>query len=71
MSSTTMACTQTKAVARLADALALPREEVPAAIWGLEAGFEAGDLAVISEQDILGDRLVRPNRARRRGRRTS
>ena len=55
--------TQTKAVARLADALALPREEVPAAVWGFEAGFEAGDLAVIGEQDILGDRLVRPRRS--------
>ena len=26
----------------------------------LEAGFETDDLAVIGEQDILGDRLVRP-----------
>ena len=30
------------------------------AVLGLEAGFETADLAVISEQDILGDRLVRP-----------
>ena len=29
----------------------------------LETGFETPDLAVISEQDILGDRLVRPRRA--------
>jgi transcription-repair coupling factor (superfamily II helicase) len=57
---------QTKPVARLADALALPKTDVPAAVWGLEAGFEAGDLAVISEQDILGDRLVRPKRKSRR-----
>ena len=40
------------------------------AIWGLEAGFEAaletGALTVISEQDILGDRLIRPTRKRRK-----
>ena len=33
---------------------------------GIETGFETGDVAVISEQDILGDRLVRPRRAARR-----
>jgi len=57
---------QTKPVARLSDGLALPKTEIPVAVWGLEAGFEAGDLAVISEQDILGDRLVRPKRKSRR-----
>lgn len=58
--------TQAKPVSRYADALALPRSEVPVAVWGLEAGFEAGDLAVLSEQDILGDRLVRPKRKSKR-----
>jgi transcription-repair coupling factor (superfamily II helicase) len=58
--------TQTKPVNRYADALALPKSEVPVAVWGLEAGFEAGDLAVLSEQDILGDRLVRPKRKSKR-----
>jgi transcription-repair coupling factor (superfamily II helicase) len=58
--------TQTKTVNRFADALALPKSEVPVAVWGLEAGFEAGDLAVLSEQDILGDRLVRPKRKSKR-----
>ena len=33
---------------------------------GLEAGFETADLAVIAEQDILGDRLVRRRRASKR-----
>ena len=33
---------------------------------GLESGFETADAAVIGEQDILGDRLVRPRRAARR-----
>src|SRR5215211_3725930 len=58
--------TQTKSVHRLADALGLPKTEIPVAVWGLEAGFEAGDLAVLSEQDILGDRLVRPKRKSKR-----
>ena len=31
----------------------------------LDAGFETGQLAVISETDILGDRLARPKRRRR------
>jgi transcription-repair coupling factor (superfamily II helicase) len=56
--------TQTKPVSRLADALAVPRPEIAVAVWGVEAGFEAGDIAVLSEQDILGDRLVRPSASR-------
>lgn len=35
-------------------------------VWALEQGFEAPGLTVISEQDVLGDRLVRAPRARRR-----
>jgi transcription-repair coupling factor (superfamily II helicase) len=58
--------TQTKPVGRLDIALAAPKGEVPVAVWGLEAGFEAGDLVVLSEQDILGDRLVRPKRRSKR-----
>ena len=34
-------------------------------VWPLEAGFVTPDLMVISEQDVLGDRLVRPARKRR------
>jgi transcription-repair coupling factor (superfamily II helicase) len=48
------------------EALAQPKPEVVLAVLGLEAGFEMADLAVIGEQDILGDRLVRPRRAGRR-----
>lgn len=33
-------------------------------VLGLEHGFVAPDLTVIAEQDILGDRLVRPTRKR-------
>jgi transcription-repair coupling factor (superfamily II helicase) len=54
-------------VSTLAQAQALPRDTVAAAVLGLEEGFEAPDLIVIGEQDILGDRLVR---ARKRPRRT-
>jgi transcription-repair coupling factor (superfamily II helicase) len=39
---------------------------VALAVWGFETGFEAGRLAVIGEQDILGDRLVRPRRKTKR-----
>ncbi len=35
------------------------------AVLPLDAGFETGALAVISETDILGDRLARPRRRRR------
>ena len=45
---------------------ATPRNEVTLAIVGMEAGFETDEAAVISEQDILGDRLVRPRRAGRK-----
>jgi len=36
------------------------------AVWPLEEGFEAGGLTVISEQDVLGDRLLRGPRRKRR-----
>jgi transcription-repair coupling factor (superfamily II helicase) len=41
------------------------------AVWGLEHGFEGpvgktGGLTVISEQDVLGDRLIRAPRKKRR-----
>src|SRR5207248_8385224 len=35
-------------------------------VLGIESGFETAEAAVIGEQDILGDRLVRPRRAARR-----
>ena len=57
---------QTKPIARFSDALAYPRNEIPVGIWPLESGFETADLAVISEQDILGDRLVRQKRKSKR-----
>ncbi|MDO9382925.1 MAG: transcription-repair coupling factor [Hyphomicrobiaceae bacterium] len=48
------------------EALALPAGVTGLAVLGLEQGFETPELAVIGEQDILGDRLVRPRRKARR-----
>jgi len=48
------------------DALALPAGVAALGVLGMEEGFETPDLAVIGEQDILGDRLVRPRRKARR-----
>ena len=36
------------------------------AVWPLERGFEAEGLTVIAEQDVLGDRLIRAPRRRRK-----
>lgn len=45
---------------------ATPRNETMLAVVGMEAGFETDQVAIISEQDILGDRLVRPRKAGRK-----
>src|SRR6476620_872550 len=45
---------------------ATPRNEAMLAVVGMESGFETDEFAVISEQDILGDRLVRPRKASRK-----
>ncbi len=36
------------------------------AVWALEGGFEAPGVTVISEQDVLGDRLIRAPKRKRR-----
>ncbi|MEM8987053.1 MAG: transcription-repair coupling factor [Pseudomonadota bacterium] len=38
---------------------ALPKAAIAQIVLGLEHGFETKDLAIIAEQDILGDRMVR------------
>jgi len=45
----------------------LAPQQVALVILGVETGFEIGDFAVVSEQDILGERLVRPKRKQKRG----
>ena len=49
-----------------ADALALDPNVTGLAVLGLEQGFETPELVVVAEQDILGDRLVRPRRKTKR-----
>ena len=39
---------------------------LPLAVLALEQGFEAPDFAIVGEQDILGDQLVRQSKRRRR-----
>ena len=48
------------------DALALGPGYTALGVLGLETGFETPELVIIGEQDILGDRLVRPHRKRRK-----
>jgi transcription-repair coupling factor (superfamily II helicase) len=55
----------TRSVTSFADALAAPLASTAVAVLCLETGFEAPGLAVIGEQDILGDRLVRRTRSTR------
>jgi transcription-repair coupling factor (superfamily II helicase) len=49
-----------------AAAQALPIEAPALVVLGLERGFIARDLTVVTEQDILGDRLVRAAKRKRR-----
>jgi transcription-repair coupling factor (superfamily II helicase) len=44
----------------------LPRGQVALVTIGLERGFLAEDIAVVSEQDLLGERISRPPRRRKR-----
>ncbi len=53
-------------VASWPQATVLPKGSVALAVLGIESGFETAGAAFISEQDILGDRLVRPRRVARR-----
>ncbi len=58
--------TATETVATLSHALHFKGKKAALAVFGIEQGFEAGDIAVISEQDILGDRLVRKRKNAKR-----
>ena len=50
----------------LRDARDLTPTKLGLAVWPLEQGFEAEGLTVISEQDVLGDRLIRAPKRKRR-----
>ncbi|KQQ37013.1 transcription-repair coupling factor [Rhizobium sp. Leaf306] len=56
-----------KPIDKLSDLQKLEKGEAASAVMSLEAGFETGDIAVIGEQDILGDRMVRRGKRRKRG----
>ncbi|TPQ50523.1 transcription-repair coupling factor [Prosthecomicrobium hirschii] len=56
-----------KPVKTFPELLALPKGAVGVGVLGIEAGVELDDVAVIGEQDILGDRLVRPKKRRAKG----
>lgn len=58
--------TQIETVATLAQAMAVTAPKVALGVLPLEQGFTVGDLAVIGEQDILGDRLAAGRKKRRR-----
>ena len=49
-----------------ADTDAAASRQVALAVLGLDSGFETADVALITEEDILGERLVRPRRASKR-----
>jgi transcription-repair coupling factor (superfamily II helicase) len=48
------------------DARELGAKGLYLAVWALEHGFESAGLTVISEQDVLGDRLIRAPKKRRK-----
>lgn len=45
---------------------ALSRDKITAAVLPIENGFETSDLVVVTEQDILGDRLIRRSKRSKR-----
>lgn len=55
-----------KSVGSWQQVVAAPKHEISLVVLGIDAGFVTDDAAVISEQDILGDRLVRTRKAARR-----
>jgi transcription-repair coupling factor (superfamily II helicase) len=56
----------TTVVPSLARAREAGSAKVAFAVCGLESGFEAADFAIVAEQDILGERIVRPRRSSKR-----
>ncbi|MEL7090360.1 MAG: transcription-repair coupling factor [Pseudomonadota bacterium] len=50
----------------ITDATRVGKRGLHLAVWALEHGFTSPDLTVISEQDVLGDRLIRSPKKKRR-----
>ncbi len=55
-----------KRVATLADVAGLETGQAGLAVLQLETGFETDELVVVAEQDILGDRLIRRSKRKKR-----
>lgn len=58
--------TNLKPVENFPELQALPADATGLTVLPLESGFETPDLAIIGDQDVLGDRLVRSGRKRKR-----
>jgi transcription-repair coupling factor (superfamily II helicase) len=56
-----------KPIKAFSELKSLDKGEAAAAVLSLESGFEAGDVVIVGEQDILGDRMVRRAKRRKRG----
>jgi transcription-repair coupling factor (superfamily II helicase) len=57
--------TDIEKVADISGARKAAKGAVSFALLGLESGFETPDLAIVAEQDILGDRLIRRRKAKK------
>ncbi len=55
-----------QSVATLADIKSMPKKTLGLAVLPIERGFVAPDLAVISEQDLLGEKIARAGRRKKR-----
>jgi transcription-repair coupling factor (superfamily II helicase) len=54
-----------RAVAHADDARALPKGSVALAVLGIERGFVTDRMALVAEQDLLGQRIARPPKRRK------
>ncbi len=59
--------TNVKKVETWRDVSSLPQGTTALTVLGLESGFEDPDYAVIAEQDVLGDRLVKRRKGSKKG----
>jgi transcription-repair coupling factor (superfamily II helicase) len=56
-----------KPIKAFSELKSLDKGEAAAAVLSLESGFEVGDVVIVGEQDILGDRMIRRAKRRKRG----
>ncbi len=55
-----------QSVASLADIKAMPKKSLGLAVLPIERGFVSPDIAIISEQDLLGEKIARAGRRKKR-----